>query len=181
MNETNHELFLVSWNVTQRCNLHCKHCYIDASASSKTKKELSTEEGLRLIDQIAQVNSSAMLVLTGGEPLLRKDVFQLAEYAAKKGLMVVLGTNATLINEAIAEKLKACGVKGVGISLDSTDAKKHDSFRGMQGAWESTMRGIEAVKKARIEFQIQATATKENYDEIPDIIDLAHSLGAKVF
>jgi len=169
---------IISWNTTFRCNLRCAHCYINAS--KKEEGELNTDEGKKIIDQIAEV-SKPILILSGGEPLLRRDIFQLAEYGVKKGLSVVMGTNGTLITDEVAHKLKNAGIRKVGISLDSTRPEKHDSFRGVDGAWKSTMKGIEACRRMNLDFQIQTTVTRDNYDEIKEIIELAQQSGASDF
>ncbi|MDQ1271963.1 MAG: AdoMet-dependent heme synthase, partial [Planctomycetota bacterium] len=133
------------------------------------------------IDQMAELNPNLLLILTGGEPLLRKDIYELASYASKKGMMVVLGTNGNLIDDDIAKKLKESGVAGIGISLDSIVPERHDKFRGIPDAWDDTLNGIEACRRQGIEFQIQTTVTRENFHEIPDIIEFSYNLGAKVF
>ncbi len=171
--------FLISWNITKRCNLKCRHCYLDASELTSLKGELSTDEAFALVDDIASINSNAMLILTGGEPLLRDDVFDISSYASKKGLMVVLGTNGAMIDDNAACKIKESNIKGVGISIDSVKSKFHDDFRGCEGAWEKTVSGIEALKRHNIDFQLQITVTKNNYDEIPAVIEYAHKKGAR--
>ncbi|HHT9125542.1 MAG TPA: radical SAM protein [Candidatus Brocadiia bacterium] len=178
---TNFLPYIISWNTTWRCNLRCAHCYLDADSGEQSIGELTTKEGFRLIDEIACVNSETMLILTGGEPLLRSDIFELSAHASSKGMMVVLGTNGNLVNEDVVQKLKKCGVSGVGISLDSINPDIHDSFRGVRGAWNETIKGIEACKKYGLDFQIQTTVTRSNYTEIPQIIEYAKSLGARVF
>jgi len=169
---------IISWNTTFRCNLRCAHCYINAS--KKEEGELSTDEGKKIMDQIVEV-SKPILILSGGEPLLRQDIFQLAEYGVKKGLNVVMGTNGTLITDEVAGKLKNVGIRKVGISLDSTRPEKHDSFRGVNGAWRSTMNGIEACRRMNLDFQIQTTVTQDNYSEVEQIIELAQQSGASDF
>ena len=169
---------LISWNTTFSCNLRCSHCYIDARKGSSD--ELTTEEGKKLINQIVEI-SKPVLILSGGEPLLRKDIFELAQYATEKGLKVAIGTNGTLITVDAAEKLKKAGVRKVAISLDSTVPEKHDEFRGVKGAWKDAVRGIEACRKVGLGLQINTTVTQQNYDEIDDIITLAQNLGATSF
>jgi len=169
---------IVSWNTTLNCNLRCAHCYINAHRRSA--EELDTTEGKRLIDQIAEV-SKPILVLSGGEPLLREDIFELAHYATKKGLTVGLGTNGTLITIDIAKKLKEAGVKTVAVSLDSVIPEKHDRFRGINGAWEKAIKGIKACRDVGLEIRINTTVTRENYDEIDKIVRLAEKVGAKHF
>ncbi|MEK7841409.1 MAG: radical SAM protein, partial [Deltaproteobacteria bacterium] len=171
--------FLISWNITKRCNLKCRHCYLDASELEHGNGELSTGNAKRVIDEVTSVNPQAMLIFTGGEPLLRGDCFDLFSYAAKKGLMVVLGTNGTLIDAPTVEKMIESGVKGVGISLDSIGPSYHDRFRGVEGAWEKTVAGMGILKKYNLDFQIQVTVTKDNYSEIPDVIEFAYKKGAR--
>ena len=113
----------LSWNLTQHCNLSCAHCYIDASAKAKTDGELSADEALGVLDQIAAVNSQAVLILTGGEPLLRKDIYDLIGKASDLGFWTVLGSHGGLLDGKVADRLKAAGLKGAGVSLDSLDPK----------------------------------------------------------
>lgn len=178
---------IISWNMTFRCNLRCAHCYIDAAQSTHESKvapavgrELSTEEGINLVDQIADV-SLPILVLSGGEPLLREDVYHIASYAHEKGLTVVMGTNGTLITDEVARNLRECGVKRVAISIDSVEAAKHDAFRGVKGAWKSAVSGIDACIRKDVEVQINTTVTQQNYDEIERILDFAVERGACAF
>jgi radical SAM protein with 4Fe4S-binding SPASM domain len=174
--------YLISWNTTRRCNLRCGHCYLDSTElRSGSGGELTTSEGIALLDEIAEYASGAMLVLSGGEPLLREDVYQLAEHASASGLSVVVGTNGTLLDAYAARKLVESGVRGVGISLDSLKAERHDSFRGVRGAWEKTVQGIEECRKSGLDFQLQTTATRANYREIPALIEFAYEMGARVF
>src|SRR6478752_9344603 len=126
--------YLVALNLTKRCNLKCDHCYLDATTKSAGgNDELSTEECYKLIDQIAEVNRGCLLVITGGEPLVRPDILDIARHAVKLGIMVVFGTNGMLIDERMAKDMVDIGVMGVGISIDSLDAQKHDTFRGLAG------------------------------------------------
>ena len=137
------ETYIISWNMTKRCNLRCAHCYLDASyLTGDVTDELSTVECFRVIDQMAEVNPNAVLILTGGEPLLRKDIFEISRYASDKGFMTVLGTNGIPITDGVAKKIKESGIKGVGVSLDSLNPERHDSFRGINGAWDNTIKGI---------------------------------------
>jgi len=171
--------FLISWNITKRCNLKCMHCYLDAAELSSPKGELSTQEAFSLIDEISKTAPNAMLILTGGEPLLRDDVFDIAKYASSKGLMVVLGTNGTMIDARIACQIKESNIKGIGISIDSIKPESHDDFRGIQGAWQKTLSGIDVLKKHKIDFQLQVTVTKNNYNEIPFLIEYSIKSGAR--
>jgi radical SAM protein with 4Fe4S-binding SPASM domain len=170
---------LISWNMTFRCNLRCPHCYIDAS-ESEGKGELDTADGKRLIDQIAAV-SKPILILSGGEPLLRTDVFELARYATEKGLIVAMGTNGTLITDPIAMELKSCGVKAVAVSIDSCIPEHHDAFRGVNGSWRRALEGIETCVEKGITVQVNTTVTQQNYDEIDAIMALAEEHGARAF
>src|SRR5215470_12486595 len=147
--------YLIALNLTKRCNLKCDHCYLDATTKSAGgDDELSTEECFRLIDQIAEVNKGCLLVITGGEPLVRPDILDIARYAVKLGFMVVFGTNGMLIDDRMAKRLVDIGVMGVGISIDSLDPAKHNKFRGVPGAWEGAVAGIEASKRNRLQFQV---------------------------
>jgi heme b synthase len=167
---------LVAWELTGRCNLNCVHCR--ASASDKVDpNELSTEEIKATIDDIAGF-CKPILILTGGEPLIREDVFEIARHATEKGLRVVLGTNGTLLTSEVVGKLKDSGVQRVSISIDCAFAEEHDSFRGMRGAYEASLKGIEACKEGGLEFQINTTVTKRNLNELQRIFDQAVELGA---
>ena len=170
---------LVSWNTTFHCNLQCPHCYLDAGKREK-KVELTTAEGKLLIDQISEI-SKPLLIFSGGEPLLRKDIFELAQYATERGLKAALGTNGTLISDPVAERLKSCGVKAVAISIDSSLPALHDGFRGMKGSWQRAMNGIEACIRCGIDVQVNTTVTHQNYDEIDKISALAENSGARSF
>jgi radical SAM protein with 4Fe4S-binding SPASM domain len=174
------QVYSVSWNLTQRCNLHCAHCYMSAFAGADTSRELSTEECRRVIDGIAIANPNVFLILTGGEPLLRKDIFDLAACSADKGFTVVLGTNGVLLREPQAKQMRQSGIQGASISLDSTDPHKHDTFRHLPGAWRSAVRATEALRAESLDFSIHTSITTWNVEEIPAMIDLAGELGARV-
>lgn len=170
--------FLISWNITRRCNLKCAHCYLDAKELSG-EDELTTVEAKKALDRISATSPQAMLILTGGEPLLRPDIYYIAEYASSLGLTVVIGTNGTTIKAGSIKRLIDAGVKGFGLSLDSAESFRHDRFRGMAGAWARTMEAVEILRSNGCDFQLQFTATRENRDEIPGIIRLAEEKGAK--
>lgn len=172
--------YVISWNLTQRCNLLCAHCYMSALPGASAAEELSSQECRRIMDEIAEVNPNVLLILSGGEPLLRTDLLDLAAYANEKGFTVALGTNGVLLGEKEARLMRRSGIQGAGISLDSADPKKHDAFRRLPGAWQGAVRAIEALRAEGIEFSIHTTVTSENVEEIPAIIDLAGSLQAKV-
>lgn len=171
---------LISWNLTQRCNLACAHCYIDAS-TVPGEGELSESECHRVIDEMALLSSGAMLVLSGGEPLLREDILSIARRAASRGLVPVVGANGTLLSKEIARDLKICGVVAVGISLDSAQPALHDSIRGMTGAWKLAVSGIQAAQEAGLQVQIQATVMQSNRQEVPALIDMASRMGVRAF
>ncbi|MBO6209478.1 MAG: radical SAM protein, partial [Schwartzia sp.] len=131
---------IVSWNTTNACNMYCAHCYRDAGC--KAEDELSTAEAKKMLGEIARAGFKIM-IFSGGEPLLRPDIIELVRHASGLGLRPVFGTNGTLITEEKARELKEAGAMGMGISLDSLDAKKHDEFRSFPGAWKGAVRGME--------------------------------------
>jgi radical SAM protein with 4Fe4S-binding SPASM domain len=176
------EPFLVALNLTQRCNLQCAHCYLDAGARQNGDgAELNTAEVKSVIDSIAAMSDETMIVLTGGEPMMRRDLGELARHASDRGLMVVVGSNGTMLNDDRAKKLKESGVQGIGISLDSLDPAYHDEFRGQPGAWEKAMAGIDACRNNELRFQIHFSVTDDNAHELDDMIAFARESGAFVF
>ena len=177
---TPYTAYSVSWNLTQRCNLECSHCYMSAFAGADMRGELATDECRRVIDQIALVNPNVFLILTGGEPLLRKDIWEVAAYAAEKRFTTVLGTNGVLLREPEAKRMRAHGVLGASISLDSTDRAKHDAFRHLPGAWDGAVRATRVLTDAGLDFSLHMSVTDWNVAEVPAMIDLAKKLGAKV-
>ena len=170
---------VVSWNITRKCNLKCPHCYINAT-TQQLKNELTTEESKNLIDQICEV-SRPLLILSGGEPLLRKDVYELISYGAEKGLKMGLGSNGSLIDDVAAKNLKEAGIETVSISLDSNIPAQHDEFRGVRGSWEKAVKAIKALQKNGVLVQVNTTVTQQNYDQIDDIMSLAEKLGVENF
>jgi radical SAM protein with 4Fe4S-binding SPASM domain len=172
--------YSVSWNLTQRCNLECAHCYMSAFPGADPRGELTPEECRRVVDEIAQVNPNVFLILTGGEPLLRRDIFDLAAYAADKQFTVVLGTNGVLLRESHARRMRAAGVVGASISLDSTDPARHDRFRRLPGAWEGAVRATRILRGEGLDFSVHMSVTDWNVGEVPAMLDLARALGAKV-
>ncbi len=179
---TSHEKFIplvVSYNLTRKCNLKCSHCYINAS-QKELDGELNTEESKRLIDQIADI-SRPLLILSGGEPLLRKDVYELVRYGTEKGLRMGLGSNGGLIDQKAAWSLKEAGIKTVSISLDSNLPKQHDEFRGVAGSWNKAIGAIKALRDNEILVQVNTTLTQQNYDQIDDIMTLTEEIGVENF
>ncbi len=169
-------LRMVAWEVTRSCNLACVHCRASALCGPYPG-ELDTEKCLRLIDEIAEVGNP-VIILTGGEPLLRPDIYDIAAYGDKKGLRMVLATNGTFVTDEVARKLIASGIRRVSVSIDGPDPASHDAFRGVPGAFQEAMAGIEAMKRVGMEFQINTTITQKNLAQIREIHDLVHGLGA---
>ena len=173
--------WLVALNLTQRCNLGCAHCYLDAKVMKRgAADELSTAEVRRVLDGIAEVGPEAMVVLTGGEPLLRPDLDDIAAHAAGLGLMVVVGSNGLLLTPKRVDRLQRAGVAGIGLSIDSLDSAHHDAFRGRRGAWLKTMAAIDACRDAGLPFQIHFSVTDETADEIHAMVAFARDAGALV-
>jgi heme b synthase len=167
---------LVAWEVTRSCNLNCVHCRA-SSEKGPYPGELDSAKALEIIDQIA-LSGRPIIILSGGEPLLRKDIFDLARHGTKLGLRMVMATNGTLLTAPIAREIKASGIKRVSISLDGANAAEHDRFRNVHGAFDSALRGIGILKAAGMEFQINTTVTRHNVNRIDKILKLAVELGA---
>lgn len=181
--------YIISWNLTYRCNLACEHCYLDAggrpkvdSESFSDRSELNTEQCFAIIDQIADFAPECVTILTGGEPLLRRDILEIIEYGAAKKLWVVVGTNGVKISAQLAERLKDKGVRGMALSLDALDPERHDRFRMVRGAWENTVQGAKILHAAGLPFIIQTTVAEHNAGELAAIAKFAHGeLSAKVW
>jgi len=167
---------LVFWELTNACNLKCVHCRA-CPVEQRSPEDLTLEESKTLVDQIASF-AEPVLVLSGGEPLVRPDVFDIAEYGTSKGLRVALATNATLVTPEVARRIKESGVQRVSVSIDGATAESHDSFRQLSGAFDEAWQGIERIKAVDLPFQINTTITKHNIDEISDILALAVERGA---
>ncbi len=167
---------LVFWELTKGCNLRCIHCRASATELS-SPSDLSTQAARDIIDQIAAV-SSPILVLSGGEPLFRSDIFQLARYGTDKGLRVALATNGTLVTKQVAKKIVDSGVKRVAISLDGADAPTHDTFRGIPGAFDAAITGFHNLKDLGMSVQINTTIARHNAHQLPQVLELARSIGA---
>jgi len=165
---------VISWNMTLKCNLKCSHCYINAK-DTKMPEELSTDAAKMLIHQITEV-SRPLLILSGGEPLLRDDIYEIIKYGADRGLKMGMGSNGLLISDEVAKKLKEAGMWTVAISLDSSIPQRHDEFRGVKGCWEKAINAIKSLKRTGIQVQVNCTVTPQNYDEVEDIMALAESL-----
>jgi putative heme d1 biosynthesis radical SAM protein NirJ2 len=166
---------LVSWNTTNQCNMFCDHCYRDAGA--QLSDELNTEEACKLIKEIKKAGFQIM-IFSGGEPLMRPDIYELGAYAREQGLRPVLGTNGTLITPQAAKKLKEAGFMAAGVSLDSLDPDKNNTFRKLDNAFDLTLAGINNLKEVGIAFQIHTTVMDWNAAELENITDFAVEIGA---
>jgi radical SAM protein with 4Fe4S-binding SPASM domain len=181
--------YVVSWNLTYRCNLACEHCYLDAggfpavqSEEFEDRSELDTEQCRKVIDDIVAFAPEALTILTGGEPLLRRDILDIVRYAAERGLWVVIGTNGVSITETLARRLREEGVRGMALSLDALDAQTHDGFRRVRGAWDNTVRGSRVLREVGLPFIVQTTVGRHNIDAVGALADFAHDeLGARVW
>ena len=169
-------LRLVAWEVTRNCNLSCVHCRAAATCGPYTG-ELDTPSAFKLLDEIARTGSP-IVILTGGEPLLREDIFDIAAYGTKRGLRMVMAPNGTLITSASAQKMVETGIQRISISIDGATAERHDRFRGVEGAFSGALSGIEHAKAVGLEFQINTTVTQANLNDIEKIHRLAEELGA---
>jgi radical SAM protein with 4Fe4S-binding SPASM domain len=167
---------LIFWEVTKGCNLRCIHCRATATELS-SPTDLPTRTALEIIDQIAAA-ANPILVLSGGEPLYRSDIFQLARYATDKGLRVALATNGTLVTKDVARMIVDSGVRRVSISLDGADSITHDTFRGIPGAFDAAVHGLRNLKALAMSVQINMTIARHNAHQLPDVLQLARNLGA---
>jgi len=195
--------YVISWNLTYRCNLACEHCYLDAGGTPlppqraenarrgprlvgtenfADRSELGTEECFKVIEEIAAFAPECLTILTGGEPLLRRDILEIVQRAAERGLWVVVGTNGVRITENVARRLAEAGARGLSLSLDALDPDRHDRFRGVRGAWRNTVEGAEILNRTGLPFIVQTTAGAHNLGELEAIADFAHDrLAAKVW
>ncbi len=165
---------VVVWNMTQRCNLKCVHCYAHAVEPSNHKDPISTDQAKTLIDDLAQFGAPVIL-FSGGEPLVREDLVELAKYATSKGMRAVISTNGTLITKAKAKELKEVGLSYVGISLDGAEAV-HDKFRGVTGSYKQALKGVENCQAEGLKVGLRFTINKRNASEIPHLFDLIEAL-----
>ena len=181
--------YVISWNLTYRCNLACEHCYLDAGGKPAVdtpafadRSELDTAQCFRVVDEIAAFAPDGLLILTGGEPLLRRDIVEIIRHAAARELWVVVGTNGVKITENLAHILKREGVRGLSLSLDALDAERHDAFRRVTGAFRNTVEGAKILARVGLPFIVQTTIGRHNVHELAAIADFAHDeLGAKVW
>ncbi|MGO9951301.1 MAG: radical SAM protein [Dissulfurispiraceae bacterium] len=167
----------IAWEITRRCNLRCVHCRSSSEMVIKEHPDFPTEEAFRILDNISSY-AKPVVVLSGGEPLLRSDVFDIARHGTDKGLRMCMATNGSLVTDDICTKIKASGMKIVSMSLDGASPEVHDDFRNEKGAFESVMRAAALFKSYGIEFIINSSFTKRNEEEIPKVYKLAKKIGA---
>ena len=170
---------LIFWELTTGCNLRCIHCRASAT-ELMSPEDLQYTECCRVIDEVAEY-APFILVLSGGEPLWRRDVFDIAPRAKSKGLRVALATNGTLVDETMAHRIHDAGIERVSISLDGADSATHDTFRGHQGAFSSAIRGVKCLNDLGVSTQINTTVSRHNEHQLPDILRLAQDLAVKAF
>ncbi|MBW2735697.1 MAG: radical SAM protein, partial [Deltaproteobacteria bacterium] len=169
----------IAWESTRRCNLRCVHCRCSSEETS-TMGAFDTEKAKQLIDDICAI-SKPVFVLSGGEPLMREDIFEIAQYGTDQGLRVCMATNGVLVTDEVCEQMKATDIKIVSLSLDGHDATTHDDFRGQEGAFEGTLRAAELFRKHGVEFIINSSFTKRNQPHIAETFRVAKSIGAKAW
>jgi len=172
---------VVAWNLTKRCNLECAHCYIAAGPHESAAGELDTAACLEIVDQLLAVNPAPILILSGGEPLLRADLAEIAQYASANGATVVVGTNGTLLTDERIAGLKNAGVSGVAVSVDSLRPSYHDNFRHGRGALADVQAALARLTAARLDFIIQTTVTKGNRGELERLVAWSAEQGAVAF
>jgi len=171
---------LIAWEITRACNLACRHCRASA-IPTPPPDELSPEEGRNLVDQLAAWPPAPGLILSGGEPLLRTDLLELAAYGRTQGLRVLLSTNGTLLTAALARAIQAAGVARVSLSLDHSEPAAHDAFRGAPGSFEALRQAAAYLKEANLPFQINSTLTAANLDQAATLAARARDLGATAY
>ncbi|MEW6455147.1 MAG: radical SAM protein [Acidobacteriota bacterium] len=170
---------LIAFEVTRTCNLKCKHCRAGASADF-FQDELTTEECFKILENISSF-AKPIIILTGGEPMMRNDIFEIASYGTQSGLKMVMAPCGILVSESSIEKMKQSGIKRISLSIDGADEETHDGLRQVKGAFRDVIKAAEIARKEGIEFQINTTVSKLNYQELPQILNLAVKLGAISF
>lgn len=176
MENKNWDLKWMAWEVTAKCNLNCVHCRSSSDIHSPEGK-FTLDKCRALLDDIATF-ASPVIVISGGEPLLRKDVFEIAKYGTDKGFRMCMATNGVLVNDEVCENIKKSGIKIVSLSLDGSTPETHDNFRGQKGAFEGVMNAAQYFRNHGIKFIINSSFTKRNQADIPHVYKLAKSLGA---
>jgi AdoMet-dependent heme synthase len=167
----------IAWEITRRCNLHCVHCRSSSDLIAREHPDFSFAEAKAILDDIASY-ASPVIVLSGGEPLLRPDIFDIARYGTDLGFRMCLATNGTLVTEEVCANIKKADIKMISLSLDGAKPETHDNFRNQQGAFAGTMRAIQLFKKHDIPFLVNSSFTQRNRTEIPEIYQLVKGLGA---
>ena len=170
-------LRVLFWETTAACNLACRHCRRGEARLSAAPGELSTAEARALIGEVASW-ARPLLVLSGGEPLTRPDIVELAAFASARGLPVALATNGTMVEPGVAAALKKAGVRRASVSLDGAGAETHDRVRGVEGAFEAALRGLRTLKAAGLGTQVNMTVCRGNRADIPGVFRLAAHEGA---
>ncbi|MDR2300787.1 MAG: radical SAM protein [Deltaproteobacteria bacterium] len=168
---------LVAWETTRACNLVCRHCRAQAQVGP-APGELDTQESLDLLDKLSTFSPKPMIILSGGEPLTRPDIFILAARGTALGMRMLLSTNGTLLNDDSIKKIKETGIARLSLSIDSPNAPAHDDFRGIVGSFDATVKSAALLKAQGVPFQINSTITPSNIDQTMDISALAKELGA---
>lgn len=168
---------IISWNITLQCPLKCPHCYVDAG-EEEAAGVLSTQEAFGVIDQI-RATGQPVVVLSGGEPLMREDIYAIARYGTEQGLRMVMGTSGYLIDHDTAVKLNGAGIRAVAISLDSDDPAIHDAFRGVDGVWKKAVQAIGHCRDAGISVQINMSVMRSAISDVEEVITLGTSLGVR--
>jgi len=171
-------LRIVFWESTTNCNLRCVHCRCIDVIDERPSRELSTARALDLVDQLAALSPRPLLVLSGGEPLLRHDIHTVAAHATAAGLAVALATNATLVHRDTAARIAKDGIRRVSVSLDGADAETHDAFRSVPGSFTAALAGIAALRAAGVPLQINTTVSRHNIDQLDRMLVLSRELGA---
>jgi len=166
---------IIAFEVTRRCVLRCRHCR--ASATTSEQDVLSTDQCRKILDAIAELKK-CVVVLTGGEPMMRQDIFDLTDYGKSLGLRMAIATCGALLDDAAVERFKRAGLLSFSFSLDGPDAASHDAFRQVPGAFETTLKAIDKARKADLRFQINTTLTGVNVEHLDAIARLAGALGA---
>jgi heme b synthase len=167
----------IAWEITRRCNLRCVHCRSSSEQEARGHPDFPLTEAFRIIDDIASY-ASPVVVLSGGEPLMREDVFEIASYGSKKGLRMCMATNGRLVTDEVCRKIKASGIKIVSLSMDGSTAEIHDDFRCQPGAFDGMINAARLFKQSGIDFIINSSFTKRNQKDIANVYRLAKSLGA---
>jgi len=167
---------LIAWEVTRTCNLKCKHCRASAE-NVHHGNEFTTEEMFKVLDNIASF-AKPIIILTGGEPMMRDDIFDIARYGTDLGLRMVMAPCGKLMDDITVKKMIDSGIQRISLSIDGADKETHDAFRQEDGAFDSVIQAAEIAKKHGLEFQVNTTVSKFNYKQLPAILDLAIEIGA---